>query len=295
MQLSYWEQIVADGYRVPQGEALDDLTLELVTMLGDPDPRVRDDIAYSVLQAWVNEGIYDELLSGLGDGLVLGFKQGLGETGEQRDHVGIFRRAYSAAALATVVTRDNAVHALHPAALLTWADRAVAWFLAERDLRGWLYDGGWAHAVAKGADLLGALAASRYLGKDELIVLLDVIAERLIKPTDYRFTDGEGDRLALATMSLLHRDLVPADSVESWLTRLSPAWEAEHDGSAPREPWCANTVSYLRSLHVQLLLGVRGTPTQFTSSKPNAAPSVRSDVLIALQNGLRQTEPWYAR
>jgi hypothetical protein len=295
VQLSYWEQIVADGYRMPQGEALDDLTLELVTMLGDPDPRIRDDIAHSVIQAWVNEGVYDELLSGMGDGLVLGLKQGLGETGQGRDHVGIFRRANSAAALATVVTRDNTVRILHPATVLTWADRAVAWFLAERDLRGWLYDGGWAHAVAKGADLLGALAASRYLGKDELTVLLDVIAERLTIPTDYRFTDGEGDRLALTTMSLLHRDLIAAEAVESWLGKLSPAWQRPYDSSSPREPWCANTISYLRSLHVQLLLGVRGTPTQFASSKAIVAPSVRSDVLIAVQTGLRQTEPWYAR
>ena len=85
----------------------------------------------------------------------------------------------------------------------------MAWFLAERDLRGWVPERGWVHAGAHGADLLGTLAASRYLGSEELRVLLDVIAERLLIPTEHRFAAGEDDRLfsgvedAYETMALV--------------------------------------------------------------------------------------------
>jgi hypothetical protein len=291
VRLSYWERVVADGYRVPHGAALDDLTTDLVKMLGDGDPRVRDDIAYSVLSTWVSEGVYDELLAGLGDGLVLGLRVGLGEDGTDT----VLRRSFSAVGLAAVIARDNAVHTLHPTTVLTWADRSVAWFLAERDLRGWVPERGWVHAVAHGADLLGTLAASRYLGPEELRVLLDVIAERLLIPTEHRFAAGEDDRLAFATMSLLHRDLVSVDELESWLDRVAALWA---DPLTPGERESAtrtNAVAYARALHLQLLLGVTGTPVQDSMAIPAVNPGCRPDLLIALQRSLRSSAPLILR
>lgn len=291
MRLSYWERVVADGYRVPHGAALDDLTTDLVKMLGDGDPRVRDDIAYSVLSTWVSEGVYDELLAGLGDGLVLGLRVGLGEDGTDT----VLRRSFSAVGLAAVITRDNAVHTLHPTTVLTWADRSVAWFLAERDLRGWVPERGWVHAVAHGADLLGTLAASRYLGSEELRVLLDVVAERLLIPTEHRFAAGEDDRLAFATMSLLHRDLVSVDELESWLDRVAALW-ADPVTPGEHEPATrANAVAYARALHLQLLLGVTGTPVQDSMAIPAVNPGCRPDLLIALQRSLRTSAPLILR
>ena len=55
--------------------------------------------------------------------------------------------------------------------------------MRERDLRGFVAGKGWAHAVAHGADALGALARSRQSGRLELTVLLDVVADRLLAPT----------------------------------------------------------------------------------------------------------------
>jgi hypothetical protein len=285
--MSYWERVVADGYRVPHGAALDDLTTDLVTMLGDADPRVRDDIAYSVLSTWIADGVYDELLAGLGDGLLLGLRVGLGDDGTDT----VLRRSFSAVCLAAVVARDNTMHTLHPTTVLTWADRSVAWFLAERDLRGWVPDRGLANAVGHGADLLATLTASRHLGAEELRVLLDVIAERLLIPTDHRFRAGEDDRLAFATMSLLHRECVAVDTLERWLERLAAAW-TKPVGPNDREPASrANAVAFARALHLQLLLGVTRTPVQDASASPALNPSCRPDLLIALQRSLRMSAP----
>ena len=285
--MSYWERVVADGYRVPHGAALDDLTTDLVTMLGDPDSRVREDIAYSVLSTWIADGVYDELLAGLGDGLALGLRVGLGDD----DSDTVLRRSFSAVCLAAVVARDNTVHTLHPTTVLTWADRSMAWFLAERDLRGWIPDRGMANPVGHGADLLAMLTASRYLGAEELRVLLEVIGERLLIPSEHRFTAGEDDRLAFATMSLLHRDLVGVDTLEHWLERLSASWSTPVDPATRVPAARANAVAYARALHLQLLLGVTGTPAQDASASPALTPTCRPDLLIALQRSLRVSAP----
>ncbi len=291
MQQSYWEQVVADGFRLPQGAALDELTIELVTMLGDTDPHVREDIARSVLQTWIREGVYDDLLIGLGDGLALGLKKGLGEEGTDS----VLRRSFSASVLAEVIARDNVTHGLHPAAVLTWADQAVGWILGERDLRGWTPSQGWANAVVHGADVLGALSASRHLGADELRVLLDVVAERLTTPTRHRFSAGEELRLAYATMSVLHRDLVTIEPLEGWLDRLAKAWRDDARPPSSRAAARENTLDYLRALHLQLLLGVQGTPAQNVASTVRPMPAVRSDLLLALQSTLRSSAPWLYR
>ena len=44
-----------------------------------PRPELRDGIAYPVLATWVDRGVYDDLLVGLGDGMVAGLAVGLGE------------------------------------------------------------------------------------------------------------------------------------------------------------------------------------------------------------------------
>lgn len=292
MRTTYWERVLADGCRVPE-EPLDDLTAEVVGMLGDPDPYVRDGISLSVLAAWITDGVYDNLLAGLGDGLVHGLRFGVGEDGGDT----VYRRSYSALALASVIARDNAAHVLPRQTVLAWADRSVSWLMHERDLRGWVPDHGWAYALGHGADLLAHLFASRHLGREELTVLVEVLGERLLMPTTYDLRHGEPERLAFATMSLLHRDLVPIDALERWVERLPALFGDERPlpPDAPAYPTQTNVAAFLRALHTQLLLGVRHTPAQDAGTSPHAVPVVRADLIIALQRAVRATAPWIFR
>jgi hypothetical protein len=50
-------------------------------------------------------------------------------------------------------------------------------------------------------------------------------------------------------------------------------------------------VAFARALHLQLLLGVTGTPAQDVSASPALNPSCRPDLLIALQRSLRASAP----
>jgi len=95
MSGSYWRQVHADGLAVPSDRPLDDLTAELTRMLGDPDPALRDGTAYPTLTTWLDRGVYDDLLAGLGDGMAMGLLVGLGE----QDTDTVFRRSFSALVL----------------------------------------------------------------------------------------------------------------------------------------------------------------------------------------------------
>ena len=103
MAAGFWDRVVTEGHRVPDDRPLDDLTAELVTMLGSPDPHLRDQVGYATLATWIERGVYDELLTGLGDGMAAGLENGLGDRGNDT----VFRRSFSALLLAECVARDN--------------------------------------------------------------------------------------------------------------------------------------------------------------------------------------------
>jgi len=279
MPSGFWEQVVADGLKVPQDRSLVEMTEDLTRMLGDPDPEVRDGIAFPTMATWIDEGVYDDLLVGLGDGMCHGLDIGLGEIESDT----VFRRSFSALILTECIDRTTRAALGGPNVVLRWGDRIMSWYSRERDLRGFVPGKGWAHAIAHGADALGALARSPVMGKLELTVILDVIADRLLTPTEAFFVCGEGDRLAFATMHLLRRDVLGIDVLEPWVARLAAG--AVGRGSITRNPYMVsgNVQGYLRSLHLQLSL----------NTVASGHPAVRSDLLLVLADRLRATNRAY--
>ena len=268
MVSAFWEQVAADGHRVPSDRPLAELTSELTSMLGDTDAYIREDIAFDTLAAWIAEGVYDELLEGLGDGMAAGLVIGLGTTSSDT----VFRRSFSARVLTQCVRRDNATRLMPPDTVLRWGDRVMSWLVRERDLRGYVPGKGWAQTVAHGADALAALADSESIGRLELTVLLDVIADRLSEHTDFRMTHGEDDRLAAATMAILRRDILPLDVLDPWISRLVETGGSTDDGGPVTV--VGNIQSYLRALHLQLALAP-------------SPPACRADLLLTLISGLK--------
>ena len=271
----YWKQVAASGLAVPQDRPLHDLTAELTRMLGDADPETRDGTAYPTLATWVSRGVYDDLLTGLGDGMAAGLGVGLGE----RETDSVFRRSFSALILGECIARDNQRPLVPGGKILEWGDRVATWLLRERDLRGYVPGKGWAHAVSHGADALGTLAQSPHVGVNELTVLLDVIADRLLLPVDRLFTNGEPDRLAAATMAVLRRNLVSMKVLEPWIARIAgvAAIRGSYDDRDPHLR-SGNPEAYLRALYLQLALGPR--PAE-----------LRSDLLLVVVDALRATNP----
>lgn len=273
MATGYWQEILSKGLAVPDDRPLGDLTAELTTMLGSPDPEQRDGTAYPALATWIDRGVYDDLLSGLGDGMAAGLVVGLGERGTDT----VFRRSFSVLALAECLARDNTKLLLPGARVFDWGDRVASWFLRERDTRGFVPGKGWAHAIAHGADAIGILAQSPYFATNELTVFLDVIADRLLMIDTPLLVAGETDRMAAATMQILRRNVVSLKVLEPWVFRIA-AGANPFGSSGDHDPYqlAGNAQAYLRSLHVQLTL----------ASNP---PGVRPDLILVLVEALKAT------
>jgi hypothetical protein len=133
--------------------------------------------------------------------------------------------------------------------------------------------------VAHGADALGTLAESPHVATNELTVIIDVIADRVLLPVDRLFTSGEPDRLASATLQVLRRNIVSLRVIEPWVARLAAA-AATMTSTEDRDPFLlsGNAEAFLRALYLQLAIGPR-------------PPEVRSDLLLVLVDALRTTNP----
>jgi len=276
MTRAYWSQVKASGLAVPADRPLADLTTELTTMLGATDPQMRDRLAYPTLATWIDRGVYDDLITGLGDGMATGLAVGLGEQGTDS----VFRRSFSVLVLAECIDRTNQEDLVPAAKLMEWGDHIASWYLRERDVRGFVPGKGWAHTVAHGADAIGVLARSEHFGRNELTVLLDVLADRVLAPVDALYAHGEPDRIALATLTVLRRNVVPLSVVEPWVARIAAG--ATRTTGADADPFLvtANAEAFLRALHLQLALAP-------------GPPEIRSDLLLEVVAALRSTNPTY--
>jgi hypothetical protein len=212
--------------------------------------------------------------------MVAGLSVGLGESGTDT----VFRRSFSALIVAECLERDNTQHLLPGGKVMEWGDRLATWFLTERDTRGFVPGKGWAHAIAHGADALGALGESPHLAGAEHAVLLDILAERLVQqPDDEPLASGEPDRIAAAAMVILRRNTLGVDALEAWVHRIGAAGNpfvgpVDFDPFAPT----AAPQAFLRALFVHLSLA------------PDP-PTVRPDLLLVVIEALRMTNAPYLR
>jgi Protein of unknown function (DUF2785) len=258
------------------GEGLPADLAGLVADLRSPDPKVRDDRAYGALAERLRQGRADDQLTALGDAAValLGAEE-------------IQSRSFGALLLASVVDRVNALSppTVRPLDVVRWLAEFYTWYPAEVDLRGYDEQLGWLHVVAHGADTLGIFGSSPLLGPADLLMLLDLAVERLRTPTWQHLTQQEDDRLALAVMSILVRDTIPAEDVHAWLDRVAAAWRDAPVGA--RSAQVENTVRFARALHLQLTLGVR---TERDGDVRQ--PAARDDLLRHLSGALADGQ-WF--
>lgn len=251
--------------------------LSLVDDLRSPDPVVRDTGAFTSLAALAVEGRLDKHLVELG-------VRGMGLLRDEE----VQARTFGALLLALLADRDNMTGAATDAAVHVWVASLVGWYADEPDTRGWDPQLGWLHAVAHGSDAIGELAMSPRLGRTMLIDLLHLLVNRTVAPTTVHWVQDEDDRVAIAVMSVLSRNLLAVADVVPELTRLGDTWRTAPSGPIPAQ--VDNAVRLARTLHLQLTLGVRTTPEADV-----VHPAVRDVALHELGGALADMHWFYGR
>jgi hypothetical protein len=235
-----WQEVLDSGGALPDRASRAAAVAELCEALRSPDPVLRDEQAYALLARWI-PGLDPDERHALGDTMVAR----LGDAEIQA-------RTFAPLLLAAVVQQGE----YDPGWLAAFAE----WYPAETDLRGYDPELGWLHAVAHGADLLGAFG--RHPGVDPA-PLLGLATARLLAPTSYVFAHQEDDRLGFAVGQTLLRDELSEAEAGQWLDPIAAAFAAGEPGPVPA--FASNT---MRTLRVVYLLADRGIRLDWDSGDP---------------------------
>lgn len=257
MDNAFWQAIREDDYSVPAGFSVEQLSQELLMLLGSTDPMQRDYFAYGILERWIVREYYSRAqLRAMLWGLVGNLSKGLGT----RENDTVFLRSFSMLVMAEILKYDNAHPFLDVTEVQEVFDRTLEYLGSEQDLRGYVPGKGWAHALAHVGDLLGVLACNRFMERKELEKMLSALAEKITTPVEYVYVTVEDERLALIVIMALTRNLLEASFWDWWCVQLTMPvekmnWEDTIHFAAPMDI-CAyhNTKAFLHALYFQLTL-----------------------------------------
>lgn len=201
----------------------------LAACLGDPDPAVRDDFAFTL---W-SEGLRGRHPTGTQMRHALA---GLTAIAAGPDDAGGFRRPFAALALSEVARADRVEPFLTEAELHALVVTGTVWLRGVTDYRGFVAGEGWRHGVAHGADLLMQLALNPRLARADADLLLGAIAVQVAPTTAPFYVHGEARRLARPVLFLARRADIDDAAWAAWFRTLhpgdAPRWKAPYASAA---------------------------------------------------------------
>lgn len=190
------EALRAGGFVLP-GAARDRFALRIAACLADPDPFLRDRIAY--------EGIHELLRQNqLSDTARAALFRSLWQRLNEPDAAG-FAQPFNALVLSDLIRSDAAHEFIAQRELDNFASDAARYVSDVRDYRGFDETEGWRHGIAHGADLLTQLARHPRIDGPWLDGVLDASASQIVAHNGHSYIYGEGERLAAVMLAAVRR------------------------------------------------------------------------------------------
>jgi hypothetical protein len=185
--------------------------LKLAACLGDPDPKVRDALAFEALSSVMRSGALEQrTLVDLKTALLNQVRQPGSST---------LLRSFSALTLSEVARTDRIKTWMSDAERQELVDAAAAFLSGISDYRAFSDQEGYVHAVAHGADFAMQLALNPAVTKPQLDRLLIAVASQVVpKDPAVAYWAGEPDRLARAVVFIAQRKLHTEAEWKAWFT-----------------------------------------------------------------------------
>lgn len=239
------QEIAANNYHLPTGIEVLPLAYAMGTYLGSTDPELRDDLIYTTLAIWIQRGVFDaEALDELlkvamnNEHLFLG----LGEQGTDT----VFMRAFSVLLVAPIIEAHRRHAMLGYAELQLIRQRVLRYLAGERDLRGYVAQKGWAHAVAHTADVLDELVQCPEFDWADVVEILEAIRAKMMA-TEAAYVFEEDERMVTAVLHAWQRSDAEETAVLEWLAGFTPP---DSDLALPERHYrLINSKNFLRSLY----------------------------------------------
>lgn len=212
------QALKAAGFAVADAADRRALAQGLLACLADPDPELRDGIAFEALSQWLRAGDFDPAtLRALRDALYAALDgaaadgvapegagtkgadpkgaaaEGVGPKGAAADG---FATPFAALALAEIARSDRIAPWMRADERAAMVERAAAYLESVRDYRGYDPREGWRHGVAHGADWLMQLSLNPALEPAQQQRILAAIATQAVPASGHAYVFGEPERLA---------------------------------------------------------------------------------------------------
>lgn len=214
-----------DGFAVEDAAQRDRLAVGLVACLGDPDPALRDGVAFAAASRWLRAGeLSPATIRELASRLV-------GELRSADDPLG-FRRPFAALVLSEVVRADRIEAVLEEAERHAVVEVAVSYLRGVDDYRGFDEVGGWRHGVAHGADLALQLGVHPLVTRPEVERLLEAVRQQVAPRAGVFYVYGEPERLARAVYFTHRRGLLDTAWWREWFRKVADPAPLSDWGSA---------------------------------------------------------------
>lgn len=184
------------------------LATALLPCLGDPDPLLRDEVAFSAYSTWLRGRLLPvDQLRPLRDALYAML--------DGEDAQG-FRKPFVALTLAEVARTDRIEAWMSDGERDAMVRRAAAYLESVRDYRGFDAREGWRHGVAHGSDWLMQLALNTRLTRAQLDAVLAAVASQVMPASGHAYVFGEAGRLAQPVLYTARRGLLTEAEWGAW-------------------------------------------------------------------------------
>jgi hypothetical protein len=189
---------------------------EMIENIGTTDPVVRDQLIFSALCKLIfDDRLEKEQLEYILISLLK--NRSLFFDIENSTTDSVFTRSFTSLIFAAILEYDVTKQILDEGIVRQVINASHDYMMNEQDLRGYVQDKGWAHAVAHGADLLESLIKHQVSTEADARKVLKHIARFLTIAEGYQ--DDEEERLARAFVTLATHHLTD-EIISDWLYSL---------------------------------------------------------------------------
>ncbi len=200
------------GFEISDNASRQAQAIQLLDCLAEPDPIVRDGVAFEALSTWMRADLIDAAT-------LATLRTRLLESLRQPDDAQGLRHSFGVLTLSEVARVDRLTGRFEPAQRREQVDACLSYFVAIKDFRGFDETVGWRHQVAHGSDWILQLAINGKIKANDVARLMDGLALK-IAPSEHAYRFGEPERLARAVFFTYQRGVLADVFWDGWFARL---------------------------------------------------------------------------
>jgi len=209
-----WLALKENQWQIENAEQRQQSALKLLDCLANPDPQLRDEIAFEALSFWMrNELLTIDTVQQIRHQLLsqISAPQAQNDSG--------FLQPFAALVLAEVARVDRRKAFMNQVQREEMVTKAAHYLRNIRDYRGYDEKQGWRHGLAHAADWMMQLSLNPALKKSQHNVMLEALAAQ-IRNDQHFYHYGEGERLMMPVFYLGLRSELTVEEWDNWFASL---------------------------------------------------------------------------